>query len=229
MIRRTILCLLVLLLAYPAIAGAKPYVTAADLDLTAFLPAPAKAGSDEDKAQQAEVLAAQKDVSPERVALARADAEQSVFDMYTRTFGPWFSAQALPKTAYLFARVGESEDATVDPAKPFYGRTRPFLANPDIKPLVRPSTSGSYPSGHATRVTAVAIILASMLPEKRDTIWDRAREYAFSRVVGGVHHVADIEAGYRAGSALAAAVMSNAEFKADYPGVRAELRAAFGL
>ena len=77
----------------------------------------------------------------------------------------------LPKTAYLFARVGESEDATVDPAKPFYGRKRPFLANPDIKPLVRPSTSGSYPSGHATRVTAGAIILASMLPEKRDAIW----------------------------------------------------------
>jgi len=229
MIRRAILCLLVPLLAYPAIAVAKPYVTAADLDLTAFLPAPAKAGSDEDKAQQAEVLTAQKDVSPERVALARADADQSVFDMYTRTFGPWFSAQALPKTASLFARVGESEDATLDPAKPFYGRTRPFLTNPDIKPLVRPSISGSYPSGHATRVTAVAIILASMLPEKRDTIWDRAREYAFSRVVGGVHHVADIEAGYRAGSALAAAVMSNSEFKADYSAVRAELRAAFGL
>ncbi len=30
----------------------------------------------------------------------------------------------------MFARIGESEDATVDPVKPFFGRVRPFLADP---------------------------------------------------------------------------------------------------
>jgi hypothetical protein len=38
-------------------AGESPYVTAQDLDLRLFLPMPAAAGSDADKAQQAEVIA----------------------------------------------------------------------------------------------------------------------------------------------------------------------------
>jgi acid phosphatase (class A) len=149
--------------------------------------------------------------------------------MYTHTLGEKFAVEALPKTAHMFERVGESEDAVVDAAKPFYGRVRPFLANPEIKPLVKPSSSGAYPSGHATRVTAVAIILSSMIPERRDLIWARAYEYAESRVVGGMHYREDLEAGYRAGSALAAVIMANPKFKADYPAVKEELRSALAL
>jgi hypothetical protein len=50
MLRTFLLALLDL--AAPALASEKPYVTAADLDLTAFLPMPVKAGSPEDKRQQ---------------------------------------------------------------------------------------------------------------------------------------------------------------------------------
>jgi acid phosphatase (class A) len=213
----------------PAAAGEKPYITAADLDLRLFLPMPVAAGSEADKAQQAEVIALQAKATPERIALAKADAEESVFDMYTRTFGESFNPQALPKIAHLFARVGESEDAVVDPAKPFYGRIRPWLANPDIKALVKSTKSGAYPSGHTTRVAAVATILTAMIPEKRDLIWARASEYAESRVVGGMHYWPDIEAGWRAGAAFAAAIMANPDFKADFPDAKAELRAAMKL
>jgi acid phosphatase (class A) len=215
--------------ATPARAGEKPYITAADLDLRLFLPMPVAAGSEADKAQQEAVIEAQKKASPERIALAQADAEESVFDMYTRTFGEGFNPTALPKIAHLFARVGESEDAVVDPAKPFFGRVRPWLANPDIKALVKSTKSGAYPSGHTTRVTAVAVILTAMVPEKRDLIWSRAAEYAESRVIGGMHYWPDISAGWRAGSAFATAIMANPEFKADFPDAMAVLRAAMGL
>jgi acid phosphatase (class A) len=231
--RRTILSLALvagLAAAMPgASAGEKPYVTGAELDLRLFLPMPVAAGSEADKAEQALVIEAQRTASPERIALAQADAEESVFDMYARVFGEGFNAQALPKIAHLFARVGESEDAVVDAAKPFYGRVRPWLANSDIKPLVKSTKSGAYPSGHTTRVAAVATILTGMIPEKRDAIWARASEYAESRVIGGMHYRPDIAAGWRAGAALAAAVMASPEFKADYPDAKAELRGAMGL
>lgn len=226
---RHLVITLALLAPLSALAGEKPYVTAADVDLTVFLVRPVQAGTDADKAEQAAALATQKAASPERIALAQADAEESVFDMYTRTFGSAFVAADLPKTAHLFARVGESEDASVDPAKPFFGRVRPYLANPEIKPLVKASKSGSYPSGHTTRVAAVAAILCTMLPEKREEIWKRAQEYAESRVVGGMHYWPDLDAGYRAGAALAATIMANSEFKADFPEAKAELRARMGL
>ncbi|SEC07837.1 acid phosphatase (class A) [Rhizobiales bacterium GAS191] len=229
MMKRAALFAAMLFLVSPGLAGEQPYVTAADLDLTAFLPRPVQAGSDADKVQLAHVLAVQKAASPDQIALAQADAEESVFDMYSRMFGPPFNPQALPQTTHLFARVGASEDATVDPAKPFFGRVRPFLANTDIQALVKPSKSGAYPSGHSTRVTAVAIILTSMLPEKRDAIWMRASEYMQGRVVGGMHYQEDLDAGSRTGSALAAAIMANPDFKADYPLVRQELRTALGL
>ena len=204
-----------------------PYVTDKDLDLRHYLPLPIAAGSDADKAQQAEVIAAQKAASPERIALAQADAAESIYDMYGKTFA--LDKAKLPKISHLFERVGESEDATVDSAKPFYGRIRPFLANSEIKPLVKQSKSGAYPSGHATRVTAVAIILTAMIPEKRDMIWKRVEEYSFSRIIGGMHYREDIEVGLRTGSALATAIMNNADYKADYPAARAELRTSLGL
>ncbi|WP_406857560.1 phosphatase PAP2 family protein [Alsobacter sp. KACC 23698] len=225
----TRIALAFVLFVSPAVAGEAPYVTASDIDLRVFLPRPVQAGSEADKAQQAEVLAVQKAASPERIALAAADGEETVFDMYARVFGPDFKPEVLPRTAHLFGRVGESEDASVDPAKPFFGRVRPYLANPQIKPLAKASKSGSFPSGHTTRVTAVAVILTMMAPEKRDEIWSRAEEYAESRIVAGLHYRADIEAGFRTGSALAAAIMANADFRADYPAARAELRTALGL
>jgi acid phosphatase (class A) len=164
LLRRTAL-LTALLLPFAAHAADAPYLTAKDLDVVALLPPPIANGSPADLAQQQLVIAAQKAASPERIALAAADAEESVFDMYTRVFGPGFKAEALPLTTKFFARVGESEDETIDPAKKIFGRKRPWLSNPDIQALIKKTSSGAYPSGHTTRVTLVAAILSSMLPE----------------------------------------------------------------
>jgi acid phosphatase (class A) len=228
--RRILLAAAFLLPALPSLAGDPPYLSAKQLDLRIMLPPPVAAGSVQDKADQDAVIAAQKSASPERIALAAADAEESVFDMFARTLGPVFTPANLPKASVFFTRVGDSEDEVVDPAKPFFGRVRPFLANPEaIKPLVKPSKSGAYPSGHTTRVTAMAIILADMLPEKKDIIWARADEYAQSRVIGGMHHPTDLEAGRRAGTAMAAVMFADPAFRTDYEVVKGEVRKAMGF
>jgi acid phosphatase (class A) len=74
-----------------------------------------------------------------------------------------------------------------------------------------------------------AIILSSMVPEKRDQIWARVAEYAESRVVGGMHYPRDLEAGRLAGTAMAAVLFSYPQFVADFNAAKTELRAALGL
>jgi acid phosphatase (class A) len=201
-----------------------PYVTDKQVDLSIILPPPTVAGSQEDRVERNYALAVQKAATPERIALANADAKESVFDMFTRTFGPSFSRANLPVASVFFDRVGESEDATTDPAKKFFGRVRPFLADPEIKALVPASKSGAYPSGHTTRVTMMAILLAGMLPERRDAIWARAEEYEESRIIGGMHYPNDLIGGRLAGTAMAAVMLADPAFKADYTATKDELR-----
>lgn len=222
-------CLLAPVGAVAADAPA-PYVTPKQVDLTRLLPPPVAAGSPADLAERAAVAAAQKAASPERVALAVHDADETVFVIFGSVMGEKFAPVALPLTDRLFARLGESEDATVDPAKPFFGRVRPYLAAPDeIKPLVKASKSGSWPSGHTTRATLEGIVLAAMMPEKKTEIWARVGEYAESRVVGGMHYPKDLEAGRLAGTAMATAAFLDPSFVADFEAAKAELRTAYGL
>lgn len=229
--RRLLAGLLLLPLAAPAWAlEPTPYVTSSKLDLAIILPPPVVAGTPVDAAEQATVIAAQAQASPERIQRAAADAEETVFDMFASTLGDRFAPARLPLTTLLFARIGASEDATVDPVKKIFGRVRPWLANPTaIKVLIPKSSSGAYPSGHTTRVTVSAIILASMLPDQRDAIWARAADYAQSRVIGGMHYPNDLEGGRRAGTAMAAVMLTQPDFQADLAAARAELRAAMGM
>ena len=206
-----------------------PYLTTQQLDIIPFMPAPVVNGSEQDKEQQAQILAVQRAASVQRIALANKDSEETVFAMFSSVMGSNFTAANLPQSTKIFDRIGETEDAVVDPVKKYFGRIRPFVNNPEIKPLVKPSTSGSYPSGHTSRSTMMAIILSKMVPEKREAIFIRAHDYAQSRIIGGMHYPQDLEAGFRAGSAMAATLLASPTFMADFEVSRAEIRKQLGL
>ena len=53
---------------------------------------------------------------------------------------------------------------------------------------------GSYPSGHALRGQACALVMAQIAPERADTIFYRAYIYAQSRVIAGAHWQSDVDA-----------------------------------
>ena len=230
-LRRHVLALLALaaLVASPAVAREKPYLTAQDLDLVMILPPPVANGSDADREQQAVVLAAQRAASPERVEQAKRDVDESLDTMFGTVLGKALPAASLPATTRLFERIGETEEVVVAPTKKAFQRLRPYLSNPEIKPLVRPSVSGSYPSGHTTHINASAIVMGDIVPEKRDAIWERAHDYAWSRVIGGMHYPNDLDGGARAGTAIAVALQSRPEFKADLEAAGRELRQYLGL
>ena len=102
---------------------------------------------------------------------AKHDVDESIDTMFAAVLGKPLPAASLPATTRLFARLDETEGAVISATKNGFKRVRPYLSNPEIKPLVRPSVTGSYPSGHTTHVTAAAIIISQMVPEKRDSIW----------------------------------------------------------
>jgi acid phosphatase (class A) len=221
--RRWVLAL-ALLAAVPAAARDMPYLTVQELDLVSFLPPPVS-----DPEQLAMVLAAQRAATPERIEQARRDVDESPDTMFGAVLGKPLDAAALPDMTRLFARMRATEDAVTGPAKKAFKRVRPYLSSPEIKALVRPSTTGSYPSGHTTNATLAAIVMGDIVPEKRDALWQRAADYSQSRVVGGMHYPNDLFGGKLSGTAIAVALQSRPEFKADFELARRELRQYLGL
>ncbi|WP_035054948.1 acid phosphatase [Andreprevotia chitinilytica] len=209
-------------------ADAKPFVTAQDVDLTRFLPAPPANESLQTRLELNEVLALQVSRTPAQEAAAKADATENVW-RFANVLGPKFTADKLPKFAAFFERVVESEGAVVDPAKDAWKRPRPHLLSKEVKPIVKLSSSGSWPSGHATVGYLMATVLADMVPEKRNEIFARAAEYAENRVIAGIHYRSDIIMGRTAGALIAENMFMHDDFKAEYAPAKAELRAALGL
>ena len=208
--------------------GAAPYFDSKTVDLTQLLPPPPAVDSPETRAELGELLVVQLNRTPEMVARAQADAVEEVW-RFADVIGPNFTAEALPKTAALFARLVATDNAVTDPAKLTFARKRPFALSDLIHPLLKPSTSGSWPSSHASLGTLMGIVLSDMLPEKRTVIMDRAWAYAENRVVAGMHFPSDVEMGRVTGTVIAAVALRDPAFSTDYLAARKELRAALGL
>ncbi|RUZ77583.1 phosphatase PAP2 family protein [Mesorhizobium sp. M7A.F.Ca.US.006.01.1.1] len=207
---------------------AQPFVTNKDVDLTMILPPPPANDSAQTKAELGEVLTLQVTRTPEMVASAVADAEENVW-RFANVMGPKFNKETLPRFSAFFDRVVATEGAVVDPAKDIWKRPRPHQLSDLVKPAVKLSSSGSWPSGHATVGTMMGIILSDMVPEKRAEIMARAAEYAHNREVGGIHYASDVEMGRISGSVIAAVLLNRDDFKAEYEVARAELRSDLGM
>ncbi len=213
----------------PALAdGAKPFITAQDLDLTLFLAPPPADDSAQTRRELGEVLTYQVTRTPDMEERAKADVTEDIW-RFADVMGPKFDKATLPRVAAFFERVTETEGAVVDPAKDIWHRPRPHKLSDLVRPAVKISNSGAYPSGHATVGTLMGIVLANMVPEKRAEIMARAWDYANNRVVGGIHYRSDIEAGRIAGSLIAATIIAREDFRTGFAEARSELRDAFGL
>lgn len=220
--------LVLLLLPQQGAADASLFVTPRQIDLTKLLPPPPADGSPQQQRELARMLALQQERTPEQVALAKADEERSVF-RFADVVGKAFTPERLPRTAALFAAVQKTAGAIVYPAKDYWHRIRPFLADAAIQPCVFRPRGPSYPSSHATFGTVAGIILADMLPEKAAAIAQRAAAYGENRVIGGVHYPSDVAAGRTAGTVIAAFLFQDQAFLAEYAEARSELRQALGL
>jgi acid phosphatase (class A) len=204
------------------------YIEPSQVDLDHLLAPPPALGSPEETADLAAVTQAEKDRSAQDAVNAEADHQRSVF-RFADVMGPDFTPEKLPFATKFFKRVYSDENKIVDETKNYFARPRPFIVDSNLMPMVYPKATPSYPSGHTTFAYVMAILLATMVPEKAAAIFNRAASYGYNRVVAGAHFPTDVEAGRIAGTVIDSVFFHEPRFMTDFNRARHEIRAALGL
>jgi acid phosphatase (class A) len=166
-----------------------------------------------------------------RWELAIADNDFSAENLlrsFSCAAGVEMTQESAPTTAMILRRMLSDQNQLSAGAKAIYQRPRPYLVHGGD--ICIPKTDGlaaspDYPSGHATLGWSAGLILAELVPERNEPILVRARAYAESRVVCGVHNASAAEAGKLTGSLTITAMHGSPQFEADMETARAELAA----
>jgi acid phosphatase (class A) len=199
------------------------------MDPLTLLPPPYARGSPEEAAELLELHQIQNHRTPERLAQAQWDQDHQSWMMYQSTLGPAFDVARLPATAKLLSKI-EHDNIVVDSAaKTAFHRMRPWAADPTLHGcVVKPSDDpmSSYPSGHTDVGYALGLTLADLMPDKAQVILARAKDYAFSRMVCGVHFRSDTVGGEALATGVTLVMLKSPELQADIAAARAELQAA---
>ncbi|MFY9739668.1 MAG: phosphatase PAP2 family protein [Candidatus Cybelea sp.] len=190
------------------------YLDPAQVDLTVWLPPPPDLGSAQERNDEEKVADEVAARNPSQLAREKAASERSVF-FFAGSLGPQFNPSRFPVTDLFFARVESDVEKLVDLAKTYWKRPRP---NGAVK------NRGSYPSGHAAFAASAAIVLAQLVPCKREQIFAQARTFAENRIVLGLHYPSDVAAGWTAGTLAVFAMMHDPAFARDFSATKAELQ-----
>jgi acid phosphatase (class A) len=179
-------------------------------------PAPAP-GSEADKLDLAGLLAWQDKRTSQECDSAKAHTN-AAFEEVFAGLSP-FSSPLPSKAQKVLKKVKRDTDRAVDAIKAHYARPRPFARDAGLKPCIDPSKGNigplAYPSGHATIARVYALLLADLRPANRQQYLARADEAALNRVLSGVHHPSDVEAGKRLADSLYAQFGRSRAFKRD--------------
>jgi undecaprenyl-diphosphatase len=99
-------------------------------------------------------------------------------------------------------------------AKYLFERTRPFLWDTEIAPLIKTPSSSSFPSGHSATAAAGAITLSVLYPPFAPVLVLAGLLVVLSRVYLGVHFPFDVLAGIVIGIGTSALVLAVADLLA---------------
>lgn len=149
----------------------------------------------------------------EQCARANAAARAS-FEEFFGDISPFPKPLPAEAAAILKRVQGETDGAAAD-VKDMFRRPRPFLKDPALDPCLGRVGGLAYPSGHATISRLFALLLADLVPSRKKEFFARADEAALDRVIGGVHHPSDIEAGKELAARLYKRYKKSPVFRAD--------------
>ena|GEM_PF-583587 len=203
--------------------GAGYYLTPAQVDLAGFPPAPA-AGSETDQADMKALFDWQRKRTAAQCAEAREETEHSYKTFFGR-ISP-FPEPPPESVKKFFHRVGTNSTVLQRSVKDVYKRERPFLRDPGLRPCALKAAGYAYPSGHAMMARVFARILGDLVPERKAEFMARADEAALNRVVAGVHHLSDVEAGKILGDMFYSQLLKHPVFAADLEAVRSYITRA---
>ena len=198
------------------LAGNKP-------DVATILPPPPTMDSPEQAADMATVVAVHGACTPKESEVAFSEKKFDVFT-FAPVVGPFFSATNLPKTAAFFDQVQSDAAAVTDEAKDIFKRPRPFVVDPSLA-SGKLEKSFSYPSGHSTEATVLSLVLADLLPDKKDAILAESRAIGWHRIQIARHYPSDIYAGRFYARTIFNDLKSSPEYQKDFAAAQAEIRA----
>lgn len=205
-----LLSLALLLVPGISLLGQTPLEASQVQAWTDFLGAFPAANSDAGKADLAIVLWHQRVRTPEEIHRAHSEVKLGLAN-YAQAAGVPLDVARYPQTAALIDKVGKDIKSVTDALKKHFMRPRPFIADPTVQPAIEREPSPSYPSGHATRGLAFALVLAELAPGRREALLAQGRLVGVDRVIGGVHYPSDIEAGQRLALRFMAAWLAEPE------------------
>jgi acid phosphatase (class A) len=195
-------------------------------DPVTLLPPPPALRSAEDVADRDSTFRVYSARAPEDVARGKAEHKLSIF-AFTPAIGPFFQPGKFPKLEALLNDAEAEVKTVVDAGKDHWRRPRPFVADPArFSDPGDPERSPGYPSGHSTRGTLFALLLAEVFPEQRTAILEKGRLVGWTRVELGVHTPLDIYAGRVLGQALAQKFLADPAFLQDLAAAKAEVAAS---
>ena len=155
-----------------------------------------------------------------RAIQARSDASYGidvVARLFSTAFGQTVSAALTPR---IFAMLDAGLTAAakgVTQAKNANKRRRPFVVFGDpvysTENMTTLAADYSYPSGHALRGWAMALLLAEVNPAAQEALLKRGYEYGQSRVIVGAHWQSDVDAGRLIAAACVARLHADPDFR----------------
>lgn len=154
------------------------------------------------------------------VAMANADVERSL-SRFSQAAGADLSVARAPVANAFFDKVGSDAAAIMILAKTHWRRVRPYLAFPEVKVVVPPEATFSYPSGHSAFGIETAILLAQMLPGEGRGPVARGIQFGFERAIAGSIIPATWRRAARAGTAIIAVMMRSPALRTDFEAARA--------
>jgi len=196
-------------------------------DAIILLAPPPVAGSPEDAVDLETTFQAYRTATPAERARGIDEINLTIFH-FAPAIGPWFAPGKFPKTEALFKEVEAEAKAVTSRGKKHWQRIRPYHVDPARFPNAiehEERTDYSYPSGHSTRATVFALLLAEIFPDKHDALLAISRNIGWRRVEGGVHYPTDIYAGRVLGQAVVRELLANPAFQHDLAEAKAELAA----
>jgi acid phosphatase (class A) len=177
-------------------------------------------GSDGAKADLAILLWMQVTRTADEVARAQSEVHIHL-GIFSEVTGKDLEKGPMPLTRALCEQAREALGAEVGRLKAHYARPRPYATWGQVQPAVQREPSFAYPSGHASWSMLEAELLAYLEPARAEAILARGRLVGYDRVLAGVHHPSDVEAGQRVAEAFAKAWLAD-------PGNRRRLDLARG-
>jgi acid phosphatase (class A) len=190
----------------------------------ALLPPPPAPDSAEQAADLASARAVFKARTPMETARAEKDSSLSLFN-FAPAIGSSFQPGRFPKMEAFFQCVKTNISDVINIPKDHWKRSRPYELDKELS-LGKPESSFSYPSGHSTRGTVQALLLAELFPEKREAILEIGRNIGWDRVLIGKHFPTDVYAGRALGQAIVRELKTSPAFCQDLAAAKAEVQGA---